>query len=303
MGTALVTGAGGFIAGHVARALQGAGWRVVGLDIRPVANDAFAAHEVVDLTSAPATEDAIRRADPALVMHLAGVMKGADDIVWASNVRTAENVARALAGRRDPVPTVFVGSAAEYGPVPPELQPVPESAPCRPATTYGKAKLEVSAIARRAADDGAAIRVARPFNVIGGGMPDTLFAGAVVRRIRQALAGPPPAVLPVGRTDAIRDFVAVSDVVDALLRIARHGAPGECYNVCTGEGHAIADVLELLVSLAPRPVTVQRDEALVAAADVDVMVGSPAKLRALGWAPRVRFEDSVRDVWESVAPG
>ena len=64
----------------------------------------------------------------------------------------------------------------------------------------------------------------------------------------------------------------------------------------------LAQLLTLLLSLAPRPVSAISDEALLRRGDVDALVGSPARTRRdLGWRARVGFADSVRAMWDSSA--
>jgi GDP-4-dehydro-6-deoxy-D-mannose reductase len=146
-----------------------------------------------------------------------------------------------------------------------------------------------------------AVMIARPFNVIGAGVPATLVVGAIVARLQAALAGPAPRAITVGPTAAVRDFVDVEDVVAGLQAIATLGAPGEAYNLCTGAGHRIADVLAQLLALAEVPVEVRPDPTL-AAAGVDALIGSHEKaVRALDWRPMVALEASLRAAWSTAA--
>jgi GDP-4-dehydro-6-deoxy-D-mannose reductase len=302
MGTTLVTGAGGFIATHVIRRLRRAGAeRIVGIDVRPMSGAPVDEWQTVDLTDPPATLRAVVAAAPDVVFHLVGGIRGSNEFVTASNVDTARCVLEALRQAAPGARVVLVGSAAEYGVVPLADQPVRETFVGKPAGAYGKAKAQVSELALAAARQfGQHVAVARPFNVIGAGVPETLVAGAIVQRLRAALAGPTPRSITIGRTDSVRDFVAVDDVASGMMRIAERGRPGESYNLCTGEGHSIAELLDRLLAHAGEPVVVQQDEALLQAGEVDAIVGSPEKAeRELGWKPATSFESGVAATWNA----
>jgi GDP-4-dehydro-6-deoxy-D-mannose reductase len=69
-------------------------------------------------------------------------------------------------------------------------------------------------------------------------------------------------------------------------------------------GHKIAAVLEAFLRMGTRPITVERDPALLRPVDEPIVVGDNSRLRALGWIPQVPLNDSLRrilDYWRSRA--
>jgi GDP-4-dehydro-6-deoxy-D-mannose reductase len=298
--TTLITGASGFIAQHVAGILQAAGQRVVGADLRATAKTRFDDWFVTDLTDEHETRQLVAHAKPTIVYHLVGLIRGTDEALYQSNVVTARNLLEVLQREAPSTRIVLVGSAAEYGMVPLEHQPVRESYVGAPVNTYGRTKRELSELAATVARErGQHVVIARPFNVIGAGVPDALVIGAIVKRLREALSGAPPRSITVGRTDSVRDFIAVEDVASALIAIGDRGSAGESYNVCTGEGHTIGEALDRLAALAGEAISFERDQSLMRSGDVDAMVGSWEKAqRDLGWSPRSSFEESLRRAWE-----
>lgn len=303
MTAALITGASGFIAPYVARVVgKSLAERIVGADIRAVAGAPYTEVHVADLTEAVSTRDAVKLASPDFVFHLVGLVRGSEEAVFASNVTTTQNLLLALRDFAPAARVVLVGSAAEYGAVPVEHQPVHETFVGSPTVPYGQAKRRVTELAVEAVRDfGLQVSVARPFNVIGPGVPDALVGGAIIHRLRAAIAGPAPRSIAIGRTTAVRDFVAVEDVAIGLVRIAERGQPGDAYNLCSGEGHSISELLQRLLGLAGTPITVSQDESLVRARDVDVIIGSNGKARNdLGWQPTISFEDSLMSAWRNV---
>jgi GDP-4-dehydro-6-deoxy-D-mannose reductase len=110
--------------------------------------------------------------------------------------------------------------------------------------------------------------------------------------------------LKVGNLDTVRDFLDVQDAVRGFWLLAQGGTPGEVYNVCSGVGHRIQTVLEILLSMASKPISVEHDPARLRGVDAPIVVGDNSRLRALGWAPRVPLDQSLARIlayWRGAA--
>ncbi|MEA3248006.1 MAG: NAD-dependent epimerase/dehydratase family protein [Gemmatimonadota bacterium] len=294
----LVTGAAGFIAGHLAGALRGAGVaRIAGVDRQAVPAGRVDVAHLADLLNAADVARVVAEWRPDEVYHLVGDARGPEADVSRSNIETARTLLAAIRAHAPEAAVVLLGSAAEYGEVPANAQPVTESWEGHPQSAYGRAKQQVSRLAVAAADDGMRVVVARPFNVVGARVPATLVVGAVVERLRLAVAADGPRRIQVGDTTGVRDFVDAGDVAGGLVRLARRGAPGSAYNLCTGRGHTVADVVERLVRLAGGGVEVASVPGLSRPGDVRALVGSPARAAMLGWRAERSLDDSLADAW------
>jgi GDP-4-dehydro-6-deoxy-D-mannose reductase len=193
---------------------------------------------------------------------------------------------------------VVTGTAAEYGAVPSAAMPISETQPCHPESAYGQSKYRATLVAlETAARTGMFITVARPFNIIGPGMPPGLLVSDIVARLRQ-LGDQRPAVLHTGRLDTARDFLAAGDVAAAFQCIAASGRSGEVYNVCSGVATPVADIVRTLVDASGGVVSVLEDVPLRRPTDVLVVYGNPAKLyHETGFAPRTTLGDVLRETW------
>jgi GDP-4-dehydro-6-deoxy-D-mannose reductase len=311
---ALVTGAGGFVGQWLARALIERGWSVIGtiLDEPPAASAALSREQLreirwvrSDMRNSAELETAIATSMPEAVFHLAGVSfvpdaQGNPAQSWDINALGAVRLLAAISsGRRGNLidPTVLVvGSAMQYGRHEPAEMPLPETAEQRPLTVYAasKAAQEVAAL-QAARAEGLRIVCTRSFNHSGIGHAEHFLLPALVRR---ALATKTSGDrrLPLGNAEAIRDYLHVNDVVEAYLLLAERGAPGEVYNVCSGEGvtarQLAADVLLRVgatAEISTRPELVRTD-------DVPVLIGSPRKLHDLGWRITRTRDDIIDDL-------
>jgi GDP-4-dehydro-6-deoxy-D-mannose reductase len=298
MHKALITGARGFCATHLAQRLRGEAVRIAGLSRGPGGDErTFDEWHAVDPRDRDALTRTVASVRPDWVFHLAGAVTGAPADVHQANTLMTVQLLDALREHAAGARVVLVGSAAEYGPDVP--MPVAETARCNPRGAYGISKYAATLsgldFARRF---GLHVVVARPFSIVGAGMPASLVLGAVLERAARALQKPGAPVVRVGNVDTARDFIAVQDLVEGYVRLIRYAAPGEVFNLCSGEPTRIRDVVERMLANAPRPIRLEADPALVRADDPPAFYGSPDKARdAIGFAPRVPIDQSLREAW------
>jgi GDP-4-dehydro-6-deoxy-D-mannose reductase len=104
-------------------------------------------------------------------------------------------------------------------------------------------------------------------------------------------------VIRVGNIDAIRDFTDVRDMVRAYWLAVTKATPGEVYNIATGHGITIRDMLNLVLSKSKVEVKIEVDPERLRPSDVEILIGDNSKFRAdTGWEPRIPFEQTVSDL-------
>jgi len=303
MKTCLVIGGRGFLGRHLVPRLQTAGWKVVVAGRSAVGKDLTAGIEYhqVDITRADAVEQLIALTEPDGVVNLAGRTRGTAEELFETNQQGVVYLLSAIKYSTPHASVVLIGSAAEYGNVPSANMPIVETTPCTPVSDYGSSKL---ASTLNALDLGRTwnmrVSVLRTFNMVGEGTPESFVVGALVARIRRAVRTGDTTPIPVGRTDTTRDFVAVTDVADAIVRLLdRNGGP-EVFNICSGQPVSIEQLLSSLTKIAGVPVTWQQDPALVRATDPLVSYGSYERLkREIGFTPQVSLDDSLSAAWRA----
>jgi GDP-4-dehydro-6-deoxy-D-mannose reductase len=179
--------------------------------------------------------------------------------------------------------------------------PVGEDAPLRPVSVYGasKAAAEIAALQWYRAY-GLDVVVARPFNHTGPGQAPDYVCSALARQVAAIEAGRQPPVLEVGNPDPVRDFGDVRDVAEAYRALLERGRAGEAYNVCTGEGASVAEVIAQLRVHARVPLRVHVDPKRAQGPQVDRLVGDRTRIgRDTGWAPRIPLTDTLRDLLDA----
>ncbi len=292
---ALVTGASGFVGRHLCRALEELGAEVHTADRREEASARH--HPLSDMTSTRAVAAVTAASAPDVVFHLAGVAQADEPAeLYRVNVGFAVTLLAALdtAGLADR-PVLVVGTAAEYGLVTPDQLPIREDCPARPYGHYGASKLAQTNAALAAARSGRPVVVARPFNIIGPGMPEHLVLQTVMAQLARVVRGEQEPVLALGNLESRRDFVDVRDVVRSFVELVQtRAAWGEIVNVCSGRAVRIADLVARAVEMAGVAVTIRNERARLKAIDVPEAYGSNEKLRRLvGDAPVLDIDDSL----------
>ncbi len=269
--------------------------RIVALDLAdegPAGADAYFA---VDLNDAERVADLAGFQPPRWVVHLAGAMPPASDAaLWQGNVGAAAGLLTGLMrADLDHVRLLSIGSAAEY-----RLDggaPIDEMCPTIPASAYGRTKwVQSSLVLAHATVPPLQAMVARPFNLIGPGLPERHVIGAICRQ----LAAPDAAgELVLGNVASARDFIDVRDAVAAYWAIVRDGRAGAVYNVCSGRAVSIGELVDQAAALLGRTLTVRSDSDRIRPNDPPCVVGDAGRLRSeLGWRPAVSLSRSLEDM-------
>jgi GDP-4-dehydro-6-deoxy-D-mannose reductase len=95
----------------------------------------------------------------------------------------------------------------------------------------------------------------------------------------------------------------VLDIVEGYLLLVDRGVPGEVYNLCSGEGRSIGDLLETLQHLLVTRVGVRIDPERLRPVEIPWLVGNPARIEALGWTRRRTVIDALEDLVDSLREG
>lgn len=289
--TILVTGASGFVGGHLLA------------ELRRQLPAAGLIESDFDITDPAAVADGVGRASPTAIVHLAAIAApmeaGRDpDTAWRVNLGGTLNIARACLSASSVL--LFASSADAYGASFLSGLPLDEGAPLAPLNTYGATKAAADlALGAMAAEGLRAIRM-RPFNHTGPGQSESFAVPAFARQIARIEAGLQPPVLEVGALDAERDFLDVRDVCAAYVASVRHAdtLPPRCIlNLASGRARRIGDVLQELLRVSGVTAEIRSDQALLRPSEIRSAVGDATLAgRLLQWSPKIAWEQTLRDV-------
>jgi GDP-4-dehydro-6-deoxy-D-mannose reductase len=256
-----------------------------------------------DLRDASSIHGLLDQVRPDYIFHLA-----AQSFVPASWRAPAETLSTNITGQTNLFeairslgldPTVQIAcSSEEYGLVHPDETPIREDNPLRPLSPYAVSKVGQDFLGYQYFQSFGlkAIRT-RGFNHTGPRRGDVFVTSNFAKQVASIEAGLQEPVIRVGNLDAIRDFTDVRDMVRAYWLAVERGRPGEVYNIATGQGIRVREVLDRLIALSGVDVKVEIDPARLRPSDVEILIGDSSKFRAdTGWEPRIPFEQTLRDV-------
>jgi GDP-4-dehydro-6-deoxy-D-mannose reductase len=294
---ALVTGISGFVGGSLTKSLVSNCWDVFGFDHRET-NDGSGNVYIGSMQDQAALAEVITKSQPDVVFHLAGVIKSKSlKDYYNTHILGTLALFEALLETGYKPRVIITSSSAVYGSGLGK-RPISEHFALRPITDYGISKLAQEMVARRFfLAYGFPIIIVRTFNLIGPGQSPELACSAFARQIAIDESSPHAKPIKTGNLNTERDFVDVRDAVRAYELLAQKGVPGATYNVCSGRSVSIKACLDLLLTMASKPLTAELDSTRIQKNDVPLQVGS-AKLieQTVGWQPKISLEDSLLDL-------
>jgi GDP-4-dehydro-6-deoxy-D-mannose reductase len=256
-----------------------------------------------DLRDAVSVHATLARLRPSAIFHLAAqsfvpTSWRAPSETLTTNIIGQTNIFEAVRELElDPVIQIAC-SSEQYGLVKPDEVPIRESNPLRPLSPYAVSKVAQDLLGYQYFKSyGVKAVRTRGFNHTGPRRGDVFVSSDFAKQVASIEAGLQEPVIRVGNLDAVRDFTDVRDMVRAYWLAATKGRPGEAYNIASGQGITIRELLEKLLSLSEVEVETQLDETRLRPSDVEVLVGDYSKFQAdTGWQPTIPFDKTLQDL-------
>ncbi|WP_160329366.1 NAD-dependent epimerase/dehydratase family protein [Methylobacterium sp. GXS13] len=296
----LITGASGFVGRHVLRAFRDG---FASADILGVGRRAFydkpngVTYEALDLTDPVAVQQRIGIFQPTEILHLAAessvtrAEKSKFD-AWRINFGALYNLIVAVERGGKPCNFVFVSSSEVYGRAFIEGCPASERTMPQPMNAYAQSKWIGEQLLIRSTE-GTCLRpiIMRPFNHIGPGQDLAFAIASFAHQIALIESGLQPPFVEVGNISTQRDFLDVSDVVDAYMKIFQNSEmfdEPQIFNICSGQPRSIESMLMALQELSHIDFMIHSDPDRTRQSDVPVAFGDPRRLQqATGWVPKI----------------
>ena len=257
-----------------------------------------------DLRDLSSVQELVAKSQPDFIIHLAA--QSYVHSSWHSPAETFNtntisqvNLLEAIRTHGNAAPRFLViGSSEEYGLVHPDELPIKETNPLRPLSPYAVSKVTQDLMGYQYFKSYALPIVrTRAFNHEGPRRGDVFVTSNFARQIAEIEAGGREPTMMVGNLKAVRDYTDVRDIVRGYWLLLEQGSPGEIYNLCSGRGWAIQEILDFLLGESTnKKIAVREDPARLRPSDVPVLVGDSGKINALGWRPAIPFEQTLRDL-------
>ncbi len=279
----LITGASGALGRSVVTQLKGRlGYSVVAIGRHPCSfeNVYYLPCDVSDIQHLTGVLNQIQ---PDWILHLAANFTDNLSEAKAVNVEPAHQILEWVRCGKKTVRVVLVGSAAEYGAVRPEDNPICEDRLLAPLSAYGVSKAWQTQLVGYYAQLGVDVICIRIFNLYGNGISNRLFAGRLYYQINEVLAKK-RLVIEVGSLDAIRDYLDTETAAIELLKIICYGHTGETYHLASGIPISMRDFTKQQLGKFGFDLNIVREAAVLSnhrGYDVPVIYADVTKARLL----------------------
>lgn len=305
----LITGGTGFAGRHLIQALLEEGFQNIhtthfgNSPLPEVCQNSAVSIHTVNLTEAAAVADLVKEVQPAEIYHLASfaaVGKSFEQAgnILQNNIMLQLHVLNAVREHAPQARILIIGSAEEYGKVPSDRlgQKIDESFPLNPVNPYAVTKVTQDLLAQSFyfSFNLNILRV-RPFNHIGEGQSPDFVIPAFASQIVAVEQGKQES-LRVGKLETVRDFTDVKDMVKAYIVVMRKGKVGDVYNIGSGKGWKISEVLDMLLAHSSKQIKVEVDESRLRPSDVEYFVADAHRIQELGWSAQVPLSETLERI-------
>jgi len=295
--TILVTGAGGFIGRHVANQLIDLGYNVVCVDLNFKSEDyRMPIQYQFDISDYKNFDSIIEDID--IIFHLAAQSTGSismeepeKDLDW--NAKGTLNICR-LAREKNVEKIIYTSTMAVYG----NGSFKKETDDLNPLSNYAVTKLAGEFYVKTLQQYGIDHTIYRLWNTYGPGQNmENPKNGIVSCYLQQALEG--KEIKVTGSFDRFRDLVYVDDTVSAILIGLQPISDNETFNICNKTEVTVQEMIDGILSAHDYD-PLEFEVVNVGSHDGDQSgsSGDNAKLRGVGWIPRVSYEEGIKKFYE-----
>jgi GDP-4-dehydro-6-deoxy-D-mannose reductase len=310
----LITGISGFVAYHFLEyldSLKKSDIEVLGVsrDISTGIKNYTFSHiklhlESLNLLDYQLLEKLMVSFSPTYIVHLASfssVSKSWSEPIasFMNNTNIFLNICEIIRKNNIKCRVLSIGSSEEYGNVPLNYIPINETVPLNPISPYAIARVSQEMLSRcYVASYKLDIILTRSFNHIGTKQSDIFVIPSFVKQLLNGIKnGQSNIVLHTGDISVIRDFIDVRDVVRAYYLLLEKGVSGELYNVCSGIGYSLKEIINIIAELLQITITTETDFDRVRPNDNKIIIGDNSKIKNhTGWENEITLSESLQNL-------
>lgn len=312
----LITGFSGFVSNHFLNFISNLNesFEVVGISRGSVEETTLPNLSIKtyqgDLKNTQFIKEIVSSARPDYILHLASdssVAYSWDNPLesFQNNTNIFLNLVEAVRNSKIKCRILSVGSSEQYGIVAEKFLPLTEESILNPISPYAVARVSQEMLGKIYSKGyGLDIILTRSFNHIGTAQTDKFVVASFVKQIVQRKKENLSIPLNVGNVDIVRDFLDVRDVVKAYWELLLNGESGEIYNICSGKGISLKQIIEKVLHLVDVDFSYKINQDLVRPSDNPIIIGSHSKItNKIGWQPTISIDTSLQDIinyWNQV---
>ncbi|OHD13975.1 MAG: hypothetical protein A2086_10585 [Spirochaetes bacterium GWD1_27_9] len=309
----LITGCSGFVGKHFLNYLEDNKIKsfVLGIDVVPLVLErnyknikiSFTENDLMDKDK---IQYIIYDFKPNYIIHLASYSSVAFSwqnpiISFQNNTNIFLNLLEAVKVSKGECRVLSIGSSEEYGNVTDDKIPLKEDYDLSPVSPYAVARVAQELLSKVYVNGyGQDIIITRSFNNIGPGQRENFVIPSFAKQLVELkLQNKKEGEIVVGDISIIRDFLDIRDVVCAYYMLLMNGKSGEVYNVCSGNGYSLKQVIDMMGEILNIKVNIKVNKNLIRPNDNKIIIGANDKLKKdIGWENKIAFKNTLCDIIE-----
>ncbi|MBN2546848.1 MAG: GDP-mannose 4,6-dehydratase [Spirochaetes bacterium] len=288
----IITGFSGFVARHFLEYLENnkINANILGIDIVPfnIKNNEYKHIKwnfiELDLLDKDKIQYYIYQFHPDYILHLASSSSVAYSwqnpvISFQNNINIYLNLLEVIRLSNIKCRVLSIGSSEQYGNINQTHLPLKEDYLLEPLSPYAVARVSQEQLSKVYANSfGLDIVMTRSFNHIGPGQKDNFVISSFAKQLVQVKKKLKNDI-EVGDLSIIRDFLDVRDVVSAYYKLLQKGISGNVYNVCSGKGYSLKEMIEKMMGILKINVKLKKNPNLIRPNDNKIIIGSNQKIK------------------------
>ena len=306
----LITGSNGFVAQYFIEYLQSINntAEIIGIDIGETSSIKLSqfSYEKIIMLDKIELKRFLEEHNPNYIVHFASISSVSQS--WknpvdsfTNNTNIFLNLIDTIRELKSDARILSIGSSEEYGNYEPSQMPLKEDYQLKPNNPYSVARVSQEMISKLYADSyNVNVIMTRSFNHIGPHQKEIFVIPSFIRQlinIKDKLT----TTIQVGNIDIIRDFLDVRDVVTAYHKILTQGKIGDVYNVCSGNGTKLSEIIRIASNLLKINPAIEIDKSRVRPADNDIIIGDNCKLKTtFSWEQKYSLQMTITDMINSM---
>ncbi|MBD3360216.1 NAD-dependent epimerase/dehydratase family protein [Candidatus Peregrinibacteria bacterium] len=286
MKKAFITGISGFVGPYLKKELENRGYKVFGTDISEG-----------DIRDKKFVFNKIKEVNPDEIYHLAGFSSVGmsfkePEKTFEINVEGTRNLLSACKKHAPASKILIVSSAEVYGKA--SIIPISESEPLKEGSPYSKSRIAQENLIKEFPE--LFIVISRSFNHTGPGQPLYFVLSDFCMQVAEIEKGTCKPRLFTGDLSVVRDFSDVRDVVKAYNVLLIKGIDKEAYNVGSGKGYSLKELLDKILSFTSKKIEIRKDPNKMRPIDIPELVADVSKIKKLGWYPAYSIDKTLEDL-------
>ncbi len=227
----LITGSNGFLGKNLVKHIQEEypSWKIFGFDIVETGQENYNFNKV-NFNEKEDWKPCFKEIEPEYIFYLIGLFRGDNKLLYRTNTHSFLNFIEDLRIADIDAKLLIVGSAAQYGRIKAEDNPIKETHKTDPVSIYGLTKQQQENVALFYNKNyGINVVCTRPSSYIGKGLSGNLLVGYLAQKFssEEKLID-----IEMSNSDDERDYIDIRDVASAIVKLqTSNSSTGEIVNI------------------------------------------------------------------------